>query len=914
MPISLNEIRSRALQFSKEWKNANNEKAEAQTLWNEFFEVFGITRRRVASFEVPATKTDGQGGFIDMLWKGNCLIEHKSRGKDLDRACRQAFDYFPGLKEAELPKYVIVSDFARFRVYNLDEDTHIEFLLEDLSQNIQHFGFISGYQKTTYKEEDPVNIEAALRMGKLHDQLKAIGYEGHHLEVYLVRLLFCLFADDTGIFEKDCFQQYIEQRTSEDGSDLANQLAGLFQVLNTPKEKLLKTLDESLAQFPYVNGKLFDEALPIAAFNKDMRQLLIECCYLDWGKISPAIFGSLFQSVMDPGKRRNIGGHYTSEKNILKLIKPLFLDELWEEFEAIKGNPHKLKEFHKKLSTLKFLDPACGCGNFLVIAYRELRLLEIQILRGLIGKEEKLLKIDMQVLIDVDQFYGIEIEEFPARISEVALWLIDHQINMLISEEFGQYFVRLPLKKSPNIIKGNALQIDWKELIKPEKLSYILGNPPFIGARLMNEEQKADMAEIFEALKGFNNLDYVSAWYYKAALYIKGFNHIKVAFVSTNSITQGEQVEVLWKPLLDKFGIKLHFAHRTFKWSNEAKGNAAVFVVIIGFSNFDVKNKIIWDYETPKAEAHEIVAKNINPYLVDAADIFVVSRRGPLCNVPEISFGNMPNEGGHFLLDDEEKQKIISDFPCSAKFIKPLLSADQFINGENRWCIWLLDAEPAEVNQCAGVKHRINLVKQMRENSKREATRRLAETPSLFGEIRQPRKNYILIPRHSSERRKYVPMGFFSPDFIVSDSCLAIDDAKLYHFGILTSEMHMTWMKYICGRIKSDFRYSNLLVYNNYPWPKKADKKNIKAVEENAQQVLDVRAKFPESSLADLYDPLTMPAELVKAHKELDKAVDLCYRPQPFTTEANRIEYLFALYNEYTAPLTAKKKKKKPAK
>ncbi len=902
------------MQFSKEWKDANNEKAEAQTFWNEFFEVFGITRRRVASFEVPATKTDGQGGYIDMLWKGNCLIEHKSRGKDLDRACRQAFDYFPGLKEAELPKYVIVSDFARFRVYNLDESTHIEFLLEDLSRNIQHFGFISGYQKTTYKEEDPVNIEAALRMGKLHDQLKEIGYEGHHLEVYLVRLLFCLFADDTGIFEKDCFQQYIEQRTSEDGSDLANQLAGLFQVLNTPKEKLLKTLDESLAQFPYVNGKLFDEALPIAAFNKDMRQLLIECCYLDWGKISPAIFGSLFQSVMDPEKRRNIGGHYTSEKNILKLIKPLFLDELWEEFESIKSNPNKLKEFHKKLSTLKFLDPACGCGNFLVIAYRELRLLEIQILRGLIGKEEKLLKIDMQVLIDVDQFYGIEIEEFPVRISEVALWLIDHQMNMLISEEFGQYFVRLPLKKSPNIINGNALQIDWKELIKPEKLSYILGNPPFVGARLMNEEQKADMAEIFEALKGFNNLDYVSAWYYKAALYIKGFNHIKVAFVSTNSITQGEQVEVLWKPLLDKFGIKLHFAHRTFKWSNEAKGNAAVFVVIIGFSNFDVKNKIIWDYETPKAEAHEIVAKNINPYLVDAADIFVVSRRRPLCNVPEISFGNMPNEGGHFLLDDEEKQKIISDFPCSAKFIKPLLSADQFINGENRWCIWLLDAEPAEVNQCAGVKHRINLVKQMRENSKREATRRLAETPSLFGEIRQPRKNYILIPRHSSERRKYVPMGFFSPDFIVSDSCLAIDDAKLYHFGILTSEMHMTWMKYICGRIKSDFRYSNLLVYNNYPWPKKADKKNIKAVEENAQQVLDVRAKFPESSLADLYDPLTMPAELVKAHKELDKAVDLCYRPQPFTTVANRIEYLFALYNEYTAPLTAKRKKKKPAK
>jgi len=911
MPISLNEIRSRALQFSKEWKDANNEKAEAQTFWNEFFEVFGITRRRVASFEVPAKKTDGQGGFIDMLWKGNCLIEHKSRGKDLDRACRQAFDYFPGIKEEDLPKYVIVSDFARLRVYNLDEGTHIEFKLKDLAHNIHHFGFISGYQKTTYKEEDPVNIEAALRMGKLHDLLKEIGYEGHHLEIYLVRLLFCLFADDTSIFEKDCFRQYIEQRTNEDGSDLANHLAELFQVLNTPENKRLRTLDESLAQFPYVNGKLFDETLPIAAFNKDMRQLLIKCCYMDWSKISPAIFGSLFQSVMDPKKRRNIGAHYTSEKNILKLIKPLFLDELQAEYEVIKSNPYKLKEFHKKLSTLKFFDPACGCGNFLVISYRELRLLEIDILRALLKKGEKFLDIHTQVWIDVDQFYGIEIEEFPARIAEVALWLIDHQMNMIISEEFGQYFVRLPLKKSPNIANVNALRVDWKEIISPKKLSYILGNPPFGGARLMNKIQKSEIVDTFSNIKGASNLDYVSAWYQKAASYIQGNNDIKVAFVSTNSITQGEQVGILWKHLFNSFGIKINFAHRTFKWSNEARGQAGVFVVIIGFSNIEFRNKVIWDYETPISEAHEINAKNINPYLVDAADIFIESRRKPLCNVPEISFGNMPNEGGYFLLDDEEKQKIISDFPCSAKYIKPLLSADQFINGENRWCIWLLNADPAEVNQCAGIKHRINLVKQMRENSKRDATRKLAEIPSLFGEIRQPKNNYILIPRHSSERRKYVPMGFFTPDFIVSDSCLAVDDAKLYHFGILTSVMHMIWMKYICGRIKSDFRYSNLLVYNNFPWPKKPSKKNIEDVEEKTQKILYVRAKFPNSSLADLYDPLTMPLELLKAHGELDKAVDLCYRPHTFTTESNRIEYLFGLYNEYTTPLTAKKKKKK---
>lgn len=912
MPISLNEIRSRALQFSNEWKDANNEKADAQTFWNEFFVVFGITRRRVASFEVPATKTDGQGGFIDMLWKGNCLIEHKSRGKDLDMACRQAFDYFPGIKEAELPKYVIVSDFARFRVYNLDESTHIEFRLEDLTQNIHHFGFISGYQKTTYKEEDPVNIEAALRMGKLHDQLKAIGYEGHHLEVYLVRLLFCLFADDTGIFEKDCFQQYLEQRTSEDGSDLANHLAELFQVLNTPKDKLLKTLDESLAQFPYVNGKLFDETLPIAAFNNNMRQLLIDCCYMDWSKISPAIFGSLFQSVMDPEKRRNIGGHYTSEKNILKLIKPLFLDELWEEFESIKSNPNKLKEFHKKLSTLKFLDPACGCGNFLVIAYRELRLLEIQILRGLIGKEEKLLKIDMQVLIDVDQFYGIEIEEFPARISEVALWLIDHQMNMLISEEFGQYFVRLPLKKSPNIINGNALQIDWKELIKPEKLSYILGNPPFVGARLMNDSQKSEMAVIFANVKGYGVLDYVTAWYIKAADYIQGTN-IQVAFVSTNSISQGEQVGVLWNGLLNNYKLKINFAHRTFKWTNEAKGKAAVHVVIIGFAQFDIKDKLIYEYEDVKGEPHELKVKHINPYLFEGNDVLIISRNKPICDVQEIVRGSESTDDGHFLLNEDEVHELVSKYPNSINFIRQFMGGGDLLNQKKRWCLWLKDIPANEYRDITLVMEKVKNVKLFRENSKKARTREWASLPTLFSEDRQPTTNFLIIPKISSERRKYIPVAYVGPEIIINNTVSAISNATFYSFGIIESQMHMTWMRYVCGRMKSDYIYSNDIVYNNYPWPKNPGEKNTKAVEENAQQVLDVRAKYPESSLADLYDPLTMPAELVKAHKELDKAVDLCYRPQPFTTEANRIEFLFGLYNEYIAPLTAKKKKKKPA-
>jgi type I restriction-modification system DNA methylase subunit len=909
MPLSLNEIRNRALQFSNEWKDESRERAEAQTFWNQFFEVFGVSRRRVATFDEPAKKTDGQGGFIDMLWKGNCLVEHKSKGKDLDIACKQAFDYFPGLQEKELPRYVIVSDFAHFRVYDLDKKSHVEFPLKNLSKNIHLFGFISGYQQRTYKEEDPVNIEAAQVMGKLHDELKEIGYAGHDLEVYLVRLLFCMFADDTGIFEKDCFHQYIEKRTSEDGSDLANHLAELFQVLNTAEDKRLKTLDESLGQFPYVNGKLFEENLHIAAFNKEMRQLLIDCCYMDWGKISPAIFGSLFQSVMDPEKRRNLGAHYTSEKNILKLIKPLFIDELWKEFESIKSNPNKLKEFHIKLSTLRFFDPACGCGNFLVISYRELRLLEIEILRCLIGKEEKLLKIEMQVLIDVDQFYGIEIEEFPARIAEVAMWLIDHQMNMRISEEFGRYFVRLPLKKSPSIYNKNALQMDWKEIIKPDKLSYILGNPPFVGKHLQNDEQKNDMEVIFGDIDKSGLLDYVTAWYVKAAQYIKG-TKIQAAFVSTNSITQGEQVEILWKPLIEKFGIKIHFAHRTFKWSNEAKGNAGVFVVIIGFSNFDIKNKTIWDYDTPKSEAHEITVKNINPYLVDAPNIFISSRRKPLCNSPAMMWGNKPVDGGHLILSEEEKQFLITEEPNAAKFIRPLLSADNYLNNIPRWCLWLVNADPKEIRSLPLVMSRIDSVKKVREKSVDAGARGLALTPTRFRDIQNP-ASFILVPLHTSEKRNYIPMGFFDKKYIANNSCAIVPDATLYHFGILTSAMHMAWMKYTCGRLESRYRYSKDIVYNNFPWPKEPSKKNIKAVEEKAQKVLDVRAKFPESSLADLYDPLTMPAELVKGHNELDKAVDVCYRAQAFVNDSNRIEYLFGLYNEYTEPLIPKKKTKR---
>ena len=899
MVLSWNEIKDRALMFSKEWADETKERAEKDSFWNDFFNVFGISRRRVATFEEPVKKLSGSQGFIDLFWKGTLLVEHKSKGKSLDKAFEQATDYFPGLKEHELPKYILVSDFDRIKLFDLDEGTEHEFHVSNLYKNVKLFGFIAGYQKRTFQEEDPVNIKAAELMGRLHDQLEEFGYEGHHLEVYLVRLLFVLFADDTSIFEKDIFKEYIEQKTKEDGSDLGALLAQYFQVLNTPVENRLKNLDEHLKQFPYVNGKLFEEILPIASFNTKMRAILLEASALDWGKISPAIFGSLFQSVMNPEERRNLGAHYTSEKNIFKLIKPLFLDELREEFEKVKSSSKKLKEFHHKLSTLKFLDPACGSGNFLIITYRELRLLEIEILRELFKKGEQVLDVSSILWLDVDQFYGIEYDEFAAKIAEVAMWLIDHQMNMSVSEEFGQYFARLPLKKAAKIVHANSLQTNWEDVVSKTELSYIIGNPPFYGKSLQTKEQKEDMKLVFNNVKGAGVLDYVAAWYYRAAQYLKD-TKIKTGFVSTNSITQGEQTGILWNEMFNNYNIKIHFAHTTFNWTNEAKGKAAVHCVIVGFANFDIKNKSLFIYDDIKGEPYEKSVKNINPYLVEANDLVILKRRQPICNVSNISFGSMPNDGGNFLFTEDEKVSFLQLEPKAEKFFKPLISAREFLNGQQRWCLWLKDIKPSELRELKEVQRRVEIVKRLRLNSTRLATQKLGAYPSLFGEIRQPEKDYILVPRHSSENRQYIPMGFFNPNNIVSDSCLAIDNASLYEFGVLQSSIHMTWVKYTCGRIKSDYRYSNEMVYNNYPWAKEVSEKNKKKVEDKAQRVLDVRAEFPDSSLADLYHQLTMPPKLAKAHLELDKAVDLCYRPQAFTNETTRIEYLFDLYNQYT--------------
>ncbi len=740
-------------------------------------------------------------------------------------------------------------------------------------------------------------------MGDLHDALEDGGYTGHALERFLVRVLFCLFSEDTGIFDRNAFTHYIEHRTAEDGSDLGVHLARLFEVLNTPKEKRQKNLDDLLAELPYVNGELFAEHLGFAEFNRDMRNSLIACTRFDWAQISPAIFGSLFQAIMEPKQRRQIGGHYTSERDILKVIRSLFLDDLHVEFKRAKQKSKmELRRFHKKLGQLRFLDPACGCGNFLVVTYRELRLLEIEVLKALNPNGQRVLDIQHVACVDVDAMYGIEIHEWPARIAEAAMWLINHQMNLRLSATFGQYYVRLPLTKSPTIVHGNALRLDWKKILPPQQCNFVLGNPPFVGKKARNTDQKHDMRLIFGDVKGVHTLDYVACWYVKAANYIDG-SDIRVGFVSTNSITQGEQPGILWRKLGES-NIKIAFAHRTFAWESEARGKAHVHVVIIGFSQRVVPNgKQLFDDNAITGEATAFVARNINPYLIDSANVVLQSRSRPLCAVSEIQFGNMPNDDGNLVLTDEEKQRLCRDEPKSRRFVRPLLTAKEYLHGIQRWCLWLPDATPAEIRSLPEIRRRVEAVRNYRKASSRATTRDLATVPSRFGEVRQPESEFVLIPRHSSENRNYIPISFYPPKYIVGDSCLFIQNASFFEFGVLTSAMHMAWVKTVCGRLESRFRYSGKLVYNNYPWPEEPTEKQRAAVETAAQKVLDARAEYPDSTLDDLYDPLVTPVKLVRAHTALDRAVDRCYRKQPFSTDRQRVEFLFALYEKLMSPL-----------
>ena len=940
------EIRDRAFAFSKDWEDAESERAEKQTFLDEFFRVFGQRRRGVARFEEKVKKPTGHYGFIDLFWPGLLLIEHKSRGEDLGRAKSQAFDYIRDLiaegRVEEVPRYVLLSDFQRFALHDLEPESQrdlplgdrigstlspLEFPLGKLHEHIRAFGFIAGRQAQRYAESDPINLKAVEVMAGLHDALEEGGYRGHHLERFLVRVLFCLFADRTGIFEPGSFQLLIENHTRRDGSDLGALLIRLFEVLNTPVPERQKSLDERLNAFPYVNGALFSEGLRFPDFNAKMRQALLTCASKDWSRISPAIFGSLFQGVMDKRERRQIGAHYTLESNILKVIRPLFLDGLRAELDNIKTDRSsrraaRLEEFHDRLAALRFFDPACGCGNFLIVAYRELRLLEIDLLRARYENAGQIAALSLLCRLDVDRFYGIEVEEWPALIAEVALWLTDHQMNLAVSEAFGQYLARIPLQNSPRIVHGNALARDWATVLPPGDCSYVLGNPPFVGKKEQNAAQKVDMARVWGDVKGAGILDYVSAWYRLAARYIRG-TAVQVGFVSTNSIVQGEQVAVLWNELINRLGIEVRFAHTTFAWQSEARGKAHVHVVIIGFSMAPKKEEpkpdekvpepascVLFEYDSPKGAAHASTVGRINPYLADAPDVFLFGRRTPLNGAPGVCYGSMMidkdrqdgDEAG-LILSASHRASLLAECPELEPFIRPLYGGEEFLNGVERWCLWLVGAPPGLTRKSSLLRARIEGVRRFRESSGRPQTRELALTPTLFGEIRQPGGRYLLIPKVSSESRRYIPIGFVEPEIIASGSALIVPGAGLYHFGVLSSAMHNAWMRYVAGRMKSDYQYSNAIVYNNFPWPEGGTAaQRIKATEA-AQGVLDAREESPAFTLAQLYDPREMPKALVNAHRALDRAVDRLYRQEAFATDRQRVEHLFNEHRRLSSPL-----------
>ncbi len=965
MPLSWTEIRDRATAFQKRWKDDTSEQAESQSFWAEFLNIFGVDRKKVGIYEKQVHLKRARAvknGRIDLFWPGKLLVEMKSAGQDLDKAFAQAADYFEALPDRDLPRYLLVSDFKRFRLFDLEEKIdHPEFRLDQLKDKARLFGFIAGYQAQIIKPQNPVNAKAAAQMGKLHDALKASGYGGHALEVLLVRLLFCLFADDTGIFQPaQSFRDWLENDTKPDGSDTGRALSELFDVLNLPEHARQATQRENFASFPYINGNLFAETHRPPAFDAKTRELLLDACVLDWTNISPAIFGALFQSIMSGVDRRKLGAHYTSEENILKLIKPLFLDELRAEFEKIKNNANRLAEFHKRLRTLTFFDPACGCGNFLVIAYRELRLLELDILRAVnSGPGSRFLDIHTSISVNVDQFYGIEIEEFPAQIAQVAMWLTDHQMNRMVSDEFGAYYARIPLVSTAHIRHANALRTDWNDVLPAERCSFLLGNPPFVGAKFMNDDQRADAQGVFGGIASGGLLDFVAAWYVKAAAYLRsvrpersegsdgmsgsnpsayasGRTAVKCAFVSTNSITQGEQVGVLWGHLLAQ-GINIHFAHRTFRWSNEASGKAAVHCVIVGFGLVEAKTKTIFEYDDVNGEPHPVDANNISPYLVDAPDVILERRSAPICRVPEIGIGNKPIDGGNYLFSDSEKQAFVEHEPASGRYFRRWIGADELLQGTVRWCLWLGECAPADLRSMPSAMERVAAVRRFRLESKSPPTRKLADTPTRFHVENFPKGSALVFPRHSSETRKFVPLGFFHATAMVGDACLLAREAGVFEFGMLSSTMHNAWIRLTCGRIKSDFRLSASIVYNNFPWPDLAvaapstgeenptptrDDKLRAAIESAAQGVLDARAAHPESSLADLYDPVTMPPDLVKAHQKLDSAVDAAYyaahaadgAKKTWRNDAERVAFLFTLYQKFTTLLPSDAPRAKPPK
>ena len=932
MRLSWNEVRVRAAAFADEWRDAAYEKGETQSFYNEFFEVFGVRRRTVARYEAHVAKLDNRSGFIDLFWPGVLIVEQKSAGRDLDRAYDQAGEYFDALPERARPRYILVSDFQTFALHDLDERESVTFPLAGLPAHVEAFGFVLGVQRRAFRDQDPVNIKAAELVGRLHDALHAAGYQGHDLERFLVRIVFCLFADDTGIFEpRDSFLEFIEERTGADGADLGPWLSQLFQVLDTPEDARTATLDEDLARFPYINGDLFDGPLRIPSFDAAMREALLNACRFDWSNISPAIFGALFQSVMDPVERRAQGAHYTTEKNILKVIEPLFLDELRAEFARLTSRKDsrrlaELRRFQQRLGAMQFFDPACGCGNFLIIAYRELRQLEIDVLKAIYptsqdGRQMDALASDLS-LVDVDQFHGIELGEFPARIAETAMWMMDHIMNNRLSLEFGQTYTRIPLQASPHIVRGDALETNWADLLPSAECSFVFGNPPFIGAKFQTAAQREQVRRIAALGKSGGTLDYVTAWFLKAGRYVRAGN-ARIGFVATNSITQGEQVAQLWPLLFERCRLEIAFAHRTFAWGSDARGKAHVHVVILGLDRREAvrPEKRLFSYPDINGEPEESRHAALSPYLFDAGGLTdphltVRSESQPINGMGKLIIGSKPIDQGHYIFDAEERAAFLESEPVAAPFLRPFIGAREYLQGGERWILALHDAPPDVLAKLPRVRERIAAVRAYREASRSAPTQKLAETPTLYHVNVLPAAPFLVIPEVSSERREYVPIGWLEPPTIPSNLVRILNNANLTDFALLTSAMHMAWLRQVGGRLESRYRYSIGLVYNTFPMPPGfvANDVDTSKLESLAQAVLEARAAHPIATLADLYDPDLMPPNLRRAHQALDRAVDRLYRRSGFATERERVEHLLMLYEKMRAPLEAgmKAKTKRP--
>ena len=906
--LSLNQLRSNCSKFVSEWADApGDERQEAQSFVADLLAAFGITQRRAALYERRAKRTSTGGhGYIDALVPGTCVIEMKSQGKDLSAAEDQALDYLGDLPEAEFPQWILTSDFKHFRLTDLLGRKTIEFPLEKLPEHVEDLQFLAGYQVRQFGDEAQAEatIKAAGIMADLYEMLASAGYPEHDAGIFLVRLLFALYADDAGVWERGLFEEYVQERTSEDGSDVGGQIANFFQVVNKPEDKRQRTQDEMVQRFPYVNGGIFEGSIEIAAFNKEMRDRLLTACAFNWASISPAIFGSLFQAVKDPKARRELGEHYTTEENILKTINPLFMDALNARLERNWHSTQGLKRLRTDMSKMRFLDPACGSGNFLVIAYREMRALDLKILTRLqeLGDTSEIpslffTKADLPVTLD--HFAGIEIEEWPARIAQTALHLADHQANQRMELALGKAPEPLPLDKVETIHVGNALRMPWEAIFEPSPDVYVMGNPPFIGQKEKTPAQRGDLQHVWG--NGYDGyLDYVTGWYKKAADYFRPSPSGQFAFVSTNSIAQGQPVQALFRPLFDH-GWHIFFAHQTFAWSSEAPDMAHVHAVIVGFEKGRSTKPRLFTYPNVKGSPVEVPVARINNYLVDSGDVWINKRMSPLNpTLPELTAGSKAVDWGQYTFDEEGVVALAND-QVASKYVRKYLGGEELIHDAPRFCLWLRDIDAADITLSGELRSRVQAVRELRAKSRRRATLKAASTPHLFGEDRQPDHGYLAMPQTFSEHRLYFTAARLPRDTIASIKLFTAADLDGFLFGIISSSMFITWQKLVGGRLKSDPSFSNTLVWNNLPLPEVPEKLREQIIEAG-KGVLAARERHPDYSLADHYNPLAMDPALVAAHNALDRYVDRAFGAKgTLATNEERQAVLLRRYQEMTA-------------